>query len=66
MMAEKKLDNDFSLTAVGKEGRRGLVPMMAIMLGFTFYTGTMLTGGRLGTSLTFTDLAAALLIGDLI
>ena len=45
MMAEKKLDNDFSLTAVGKEGRRGLVPMMAIMLGFTFYTGTMLTGG---------------------
>ena len=66
MMAEKKLDNDFSLTAVGKEGRRGLVPMMAIMLGFTFYTGTMLTGGRLGTSLTFTDWAAALLIGDLI
>ena len=66
MMAEKKLDNDFSLTAVGKEGRRGLVPMMAIMLGFTFYTGTMLTGGRLGTSLTFTDLAAVLLIGDLI
>ncbi|MGM9540726.1 cytosine permease [Anaerovibrio sp.] len=65
-MAEKKIDNDFSLTAVGKEGRRGLIPMMAIMLGFTFYTGTMLTGGRLGTSLTFSDLAAALLIGDLI
>lgn len=65
-MAEKKIDNDFSLTAVSKEGRRGMISMLAIMMGFTFYTGTMLTGGRLGTSLTFTDLAVALLIGDLI
>ena len=40
---EKKIDNDFSLTPVSKEGRRGLISMMAIMLGFTFYTGTMLT-----------------------
>ena len=63
---EKKIDNDFSLTPVSKEGRRGLISMMAIMLGFTFYTGTMLTGGRLGTSLTFGDLALVLLVGDFI
>ena len=65
-MEAKHIDNDFSLVPVSKEGRRGLISMMAIMLGFTFYTGTMLTGGRLGTSLTFTDLAVALLVGDLI
>jgi len=62
----KTVDTDYSLTPVAKEGRRGIISMMAIMLGFTFYTGTMLTGGRLGTSLTFQDLAVALLIGDLI
>lgn len=65
-MEAKKIDSDFSLTPVSTEGRRGMISMLAIMLGFTFYTGTMLTGGRLGTSLTFQDLAIALLVGDFI
>ena len=65
-MEARKVDSDFSLVPVSREGRRGWLSMLAIMLGFTFYTGTMLTGGRLGTSLTFGDLALALLVGDLI
>ena len=40
--------------------------MLVIMLGFTFYTGTMLTGGQLGTSLTFKTLLLVLVLGDLI
>ena len=59
-------DHDYSLTPVAEEGKKGFWSMLVIMLGFTFYTGTMLTGGQLGTSLTFKSLLAVLLIGDLI
>lgn len=59
-------DHDYSLTPVAEEGKKGFWSMLVIMLGFTFYTGTMLTGGQLGTSLTFKSLLAVLLIGDVI
>ena len=59
-------DHDYSLTPVASEGKKGFASMLVIMLGFTFYTGTMLTGGQLGTGLTFKTLIAVLLIGDLI
>ena len=59
-------DHDYSLGPVTAEGKKGFFSMLVIMLGFTFYTGTMLTGGSLGTSLTFKALLAVLLIGDVI
>lgn len=59
-------DHDYSISPVGAEGKKGFFSMLVIMMGFTFYTGTMLTGGRLGTSLDFSTLVMALLIGDLI
>lgn len=59
-------DHDYSLTPVAEEGKKGFWSMLVIMLGFTFYTGTMLTGGQLGTSLTFWSLLTVLFIGDLI
>ncbi|MDD3184665.1 MAG: cytosine permease [Anaerostipes sp.] len=66
-MENKKVqDHDYSIVPVGEEGKKGFASMLVIMLGFTFYTGTMLTGGQLGTSLTFTTLLQVLLIGDLI
>ena len=49
-------DHDYSLTPVASEGKKGFASMLVIMLGFTFYTGTMLTGGQLGTGLTFKTL----------
>lgn len=59
-------DHDYSIVPVAPEGKKGFASMLVIMLGFTFYTGTMLTGGQLGTSLTFKTLLTVLLIGDLI
>lgn len=66
MSANKHEDHDYSITPVGAEGKKGFASMLVIMLGFTFYTGTMLTGGQLGTGLTFKSLVLVLLIGDLI
>lgn len=66
-MSEKKYeDHDYSISPVGNEGKKGFASMLVIMLGFTFYTGTMLTGGQLGTNLTVRTLVFVLLLGDLI
>lgn len=61
-----KQDHDYSIVPVAEEGKKGFASMLVIMMGFTFYTGTMLTGGQLGTSLTFKTLLGVLLLGDLI
>lgn len=66
MAKTKAVDHDYSITPVGKEGKKGFFSMLVIMMGFTFYTGTMLTGGQLGVGLTFKTLLTVLLIGDLI
>lgn len=61
-----RTDHDYSIVPVAEEGKKGFASMLVIMMGFTFYTGTMLTGGQLGTSLTFQTLLGVLLAGDLI
>lgn len=66
MEAKHHEDRDYSITPVDAKGKKGFASMLVIMLGFTFYTGTMLTGGQLGTSLTFKSLVTVLLVGDLI
>lgn len=63
---EVKKDHDYALMPVETSAKKGYIPMFVIMVGFTFYTGTMLTGGSLGTSLSFKDLMLALLIGNFI
>lgn len=63
---EKTHESDYELSPVAEKSKKGFISMLVIMMGFTFYTGTMLTGGTLGTSLTFKTLALALLVGDLI
>ena len=52
MEAKHHEDRDYSITPVDAKGKKGFASMLVIMLGFTFYTGTMLTGGQLGTNLT--------------
>lgn len=66
MSNKNNYDHDYSIVPVDNNGKKGFASMLVIMMGFTFYTGTMLTGGHLGTSLTFQTLLAVLLIGDLI
>lgn len=61
-----KKDLDYSLTEVKKEGKRGASSMFAIMLGFTFFSASMWTGGTLGVSLSTGDFFKAIIIGNLI
>lgn len=58
--------NDFSLQAVPHQHRRGFWPMLVVMMGFTFFSASMWTGGRLGTGLTATEFVLAVLGGNLV
>lgn len=62
----KNTDLDFSFGAVTAGERRGLFPMFVIMLGFTFFSASMWTGGTLGVGLTGWEFLIAVLTGNLI
>lgn len=59
-------DHDFSLEAVNQKSKKGFLAMLVVMLGFTFFSASMLSGGTLGTSLTFKDFIISILLGNLI
>lgn len=59
-------DNDYSLGPVPKTARKGVVSLTLVMLGLTFFSASMWTGGSLGTGLSFDDFFLAVLIGNLI
>lgn len=59
-------DHDFSLEAVHQSSRKGFLSMLVVMLGFTFFSASMLTGGTLGTSLAMKDFMVAVFLGNLI
>ncbi len=59
-------DHDFSLTAVDHQSRKGFLAMLVVMLGFAFFSASMLSGGTLGTSMNFKDFFKAVFIGNII
>ncbi|WP_063656140.1 cytosine permease [Aliivibrio fischeri] len=59
-------DNDYSLGPVPRTARKGVVSLTLVMLGLTFFSASMWTGGSLGTGLSFNDFFLAVLIGNLI
>lgn len=59
-------DHDFSLQAVPQESKRGFWSMFVVMLGFTFFSASMVAGGTLGTSLKIKDFLVAVFLGNLI
>ncbi|KHT61858.1 cytosine permease [Photobacterium gaetbulicola] len=59
-------DNNYSLGPVPKSARKGVVSLTMVMLGLTFFSASMWTGGTLGTGLSFDDFFLAVLIGNLI
>ncbi|WP_062351235.1 cytosine permease [Bacillus kwashiorkori] len=62
----KKVDLDFSLQAVPKENRNGFWRMLAVMLGLTFFSASMVSGGTLASGLSFSKMIAIVLIGNLL
>ncbi|MFH0257295.1 cytosine permease [Vibrio rumoiensis] len=59
-------DNDFGLGPVPKSERKGVLSLTLVMLGLTFFSASMWTGGSLGTGLTYHDFFMAVLIGNLL
>ncbi len=65
-MGKNKVDLDFSLQAVPQGHRKGFWRMLVVMLGFTFFSASMLSGGALGMGLTMTQFIGVVLAGNLI
>lgn len=61
-----KVDLDFAFSSVPKNQKKGFLSMFSIMLGFTFFSASMWTGGILGSSLSMSQFIQAVLLGNLI
>lgn len=59
-------DHSHSFGPVPTSERRGIVSLSMVMLGLTFFSASMWTGGTLGTGLAFDDFFLAVLIGNLL
>jgi cytosine permease len=57
---------DYPLTAVPMTDRKTLFSTASVLLGFTFFTGTMFGGGTVGVSFDFTSMLGILLAGNLL
>ncbi|WP_339317596.1 cytosine permease [Paenibacillus sp. FSL R10-2734] len=62
----EKVDLEFSLQAVPQAHRNGFWKILAVMLGFTFFSASMWSGGALGAGLDFTTFIWIVLAGNLI
>lgn len=59
-------DQDFALEPIPKEHRRGFIPMFFVMLGFTFFSSSMVAGGTLGQGLNMKEFILIILAGNFI
>lgn len=62
----KNFDTEFSLTAVPSSYRNGFWKTLVVMLGLTFFSASMWSGGELGQGLSFIQFMAIVLAGNLI
>ncbi|MGL5314542.1 MAG: cytosine permease [Peptostreptococcaceae bacterium] len=65
-MSKKHQDHDYSLEAIPNSAKKGFMSMLVVMLGFTFFSASMLAGGTLGTSLSMNKFLTAVFLGNLI
>ncbi len=54
-MKKDTYDYDYALTEVSETSKRGLMSMIVVMLGFTFFSASMISGGVLGAGLTLKE-----------
>ncbi|AZS16712.1 cytosine permease [Paenibacillus lutimineralis] len=62
----EKVDLEFSLEPVPQAHRNGFWKILAVMLGFTFFSASMWAGGTLGNGLKFSQFIWIVLAGNLI
>ncbi|PIE74734.1 MAG: cytosine permease [Deltaproteobacteria bacterium] len=65
-MKDNAADKDFALSHVKESHKRGFFSMLVVMLGFTFFSASMWSGGKLGTGLTAFEMIMAVMAGNLI
>lgn len=61
----KKIDVEYSLQAVPQSERNNFWKTLSVMLGFTFFSASMLAGGELGAGLSFSQFILIMLIGNI-
>ncbi|MBQ9310518.1 MAG: cytosine permease [Bacteroidales bacterium] len=66
MSNKKKIDADYTSSAVDRAGRKSTLSMFMVMLGFTFFSASMWVGQNLAAGLNFNGFIWALLLGGLI
>lgn len=57
-------DDNYSLEPVPQRAKKGFLSLTFVMLGLTFFSASMLAGGRLGVGLSFNDFFLAVFIGN--
>lgn len=62
----KNRNGDFSLQSVPQSQRQGFWKMLMVMMGLTFFSASMWSGGTLGNGLSFVQFMAIVLAGNLI
>ncbi len=63
---EHAYDPDYPVQHVPREARKSLFSIAMVLLGFTFFSGTMLAGASLGAAYPFSDLLMVLLAGNIL
>ncbi len=58
------VDPDYPLDPVPPHARRGLLPLSLVLLGFTFFTPTMLVGAQVGAAFSLGDFLLVMLVGS--
>ena len=59
----KKTDKDYSFEAVPETDRKAFLPMLFVMLGFTFFSSSMSVGATLGNGMDLIGFIASVVIG---
>ena len=64
-MTQQQQSKDYEQTVIPAGARRGFWSMFVIMMGFTFFSASMFTGGAMGIGLNLKNFIIALVIGNL-
>ena len=59
-------DHDYSLEAIPQSEKKGFLSMLVVMLGFAFFSASMIAGGNIGTSLNMGDFLKAVILGNIL
>lgn len=65
-MKKNQVDKEYSLQAVPQNKRKGFLHMLVVMLGFSFFSVSMLAGGSLRGNLTIKNFIDAVFFGNLL